>query len=677
MSNLYNLEFKKVHKKPITIIGTFLLILLMIALAFSFNPIKINKTSYIDSPTTNIYDEYSSEINPKIQNQLSQSKNIVNYYDALKTRQDQIKKLDNEINIEFQNLEIIKTRGNNEEINEQGLIIFEILNEYTSLISSFPDMTNIDYIYNISVNENYINNMYFTNMRQWTTYIENLANNHNENLGNQVYDILVANSFSNVLKSCTEISINFINYTLNNYYNTISNNYKTYKEYISSTTNATFRYTQANNYLETLKSNVEDFATLYNQIMAYSYDIIITKQDNIDTIDNLLTQILPILSITNNVTRAEHQATLNNLLQSNFVTKFHNFINNITIVAPENEIVIELKEYIKTSEKNYVINEQNIISAYNTNDSLNLQTNINKQIYLAECLTILINDTISIACYDQYNLYEKYIDDNKIYDSNCGITLAKYYITNNNSPTNIIENFQFNYQVNSTISCYDYIVFALKIATTIIILIQAINIGSLIAGERKNGNLRMLLMSPNKRSKIFNSKFCSTITSSLIMLLLSLITASITGVIVFGDLSGQIITVFNSTTVIVIEPIISVLINVLCQFIEILAFISIFWIFSITIKNFSLSSSLSIVTYLICILISKISWPILSIFPSNNFNLNKYFYTKTYTSNNILNFLFDTTAYSSQNFYLSICITIVFIIILYLINRKVFNKKSY
>ncbi len=677
MSKLYNIEFRKTLKKPISIIGTFLLILLMIALAFSFNPVKVVENKETDTPTLNIYDEYIDEISPAIQQTINETKNIINYYNALKTRQDKLQELTNSINIEFENLEIVKTKGNNDEINEQGSIIFDSLKEYTNLLATFPDMSHIDYIYNISVYDDYVNNMYFTNMREWTSHIETFVNNNNENLGNQVYTLLVTNNFNTVLEESLDIAINFINYTLTNHYNKITQNYNIYKEYINSSTNATFRYVQANNNLEKLKTNIYDFEKLYSQIMAYDYDIIITKQENIDSISNSLIMLNEILSTTGQLTRAEHQEMLKQLSSTSFISVIKNFNENLTIVAPDNEIVLDLNEYITLSEENYNTNEKNIISSYESNDSLNLQKNINKQVYLAESLIELINDTINIACYEEYSIYERYIDNNQIYDANCGITLAKYYITNNNYPTDVINNYQFNYQVNEKISCYDYIIFALKIATIAIILIQAINICSSISGERKNGNLRMLLMSPNKRSTIFNSKYFSIISSTLLMFVISIITSGITGVLIFGEEIGQIITVFNATTVIEIEPIMAILINFIFQILECISFISLFWIFSITIKNFALSTSLSIFSYLACIGLSKINWNILSIFPSNNFNLNKYFYSKTYTSNNILNKLFDPTSYSIQNFYLSLIITLIFIIVMYLINIKVFKKKSY
>ena len=676
MLKLLNIELKKQFKNPLMIIIVITLIMLMISLAFVFNPINVNNKENVNTNLTaqEAYENYYNE-SFKIYENLENVQNILSYYNNLKQRQDDILKLDQDIKIAYNNLKLILNQGNSQEINDKCNFIYQNLEEYCYLLTNFDNIHNIKYIETIMGNNLYINNSYFSRIRELTAEIESYIISNNSTYGYDAYTLLTSSNYETILNEVSNIAINFINFTIKNIYSEILNSYNNYQEYLKSTTPIYFSSTKANTYLSTLISNFNEFKEIYNDLQLSS-NIVLCKESVITNTNNLINKSDNIFELIAS-SRQGHQEIISRLSEINFISNLKSFSEDYTIIMLDYEIVEELNTYVDYAFNNFEENEKIIFEAYQQNNSLKLQENILKQKNLVVSINQIINNSIILKCYENYNVYEKYIDENEIYTYKCETILAKYYITNNTYSAKVLQNYQCNYQVNETISCYDYIVFAMQISTFIILLYMIFIICNTISGEHSKGTLSITLMSPHKRSTIFNAKIVSVILVMLILQIVSLIASSITGIIIFGEEFGTIISIFNAESIIMISPIIAILINLLSNIALCLGFILIIFMITSLIKSFFVSFIISSVVVILSIVLSKIKWSILYLLPTNNFNFAKYFNAYFYTSDNLINIICDSITYSSQNFYLSLVIYCITIIILYISSVSIFKRKSY
>jgi len=679
VSKLLKFEFNTKKRNPIYIIILLIIILLNIVLAFAYSPTQPNNKTSLDMQDYTIEELnsiYSDNILPQLNNRTDMSLSVISYYNLIKEREEKINTLYDKILVDFNNLETIKYGGNTALINEKANLLKDSLEQFNEQLTNFNGMYDIQYVQLLKNQSEYMQNIEFGKINQTLATITSYINNGGNDYGNRIYTLLNSETFTKTLQNCKNISLNFLQYTLNQKYDEILNSFNNYQNYVTSTATQFFNSYEANNKLSNFYNKLNSYNIMLNAIINSEFNIVVVKNELKDNVAKFVSQVLEI-SNTYTTSRSEHRTIIAEIKETNFLNHIESFDNNFKIVSITTERLHELNDYVDKLSENTQINNELIESAYSNKNSKSMKELITKQSVLSDSIINLINNTLTIQCSNEYDIYQKYLDDNQIYESQCQVTLSKYYITNNTYPTDIINNYQFNYQVNDSITAYDYVVFAMKITSIIITIVSAILICYSISGGNRNGRLRYILMSPNSRQSIYFAKYFTTLSLIVLTLIISTITSGFVGIIMFGEEVGNIITVFNATTIITIQPIVAILINLICNIIEVVAYATIIYLISIACKSLSITITTSIITLLGCGLLSKIVSPIMAIFPSNNFNLNKYFYATTYTSDNILHRLFDYTSYSSQSFYLSLIITLLTIIIINIINVTVFKKKSY
>ncbi len=678
MRKILKLELNKTLRNPIFIVGLITIVLLSIVLAFPFSPTIVSSSKDYDETKSynDLYLDYTYSYKQVNDAKFYEANDILNYYNVLQAREEKIDTLYNTIDTAYINLGVLKNQGDINKINTQGRQLYEGLTEYCDVITDFSDITYFSYIDILSTNEQYINNSTFTQIRQLEAQIREYYDNEETNVGTKIYTLLNSSGFRDKMNDSTRIAKNFIRYGLNVYYNELFESYMQYSAYISNTPVKNFSNTSAQNYLTRLTTKVNDYYTFYNSLVEFDLNIILAKEEIINTLETSLQNFRDILdrSITS---RTEHVKTLEYIVSNRLISNIKQFDDNFTVISLSSQELQDLNAYIGKATTNKDMIEVKIEEAYSAHDSLALRKEIDNHNLLADSIIDLINNSVIIKYIYESDAYEKYIDDNEIYQRKSQITFAKYCIDTNTYANDLLENYQFNYQVNDKITAYDYIVFAIKIVTILVIALQLYFVSQTVSGEAKNGTLRLALMSPNKRGNILLSKYLSTIITTFIIFVLTLVASSFTGIIIFGEEAGTVISIFNASTVLELQPMTAILINFSFQFLTAIMYITIFYFFSIIWKNLVGS----IITNSLCAIgfvgLDKITWNVASIFPSNNFNLNKYFYVTTYKPENILNKIFDPVSYSSQNFYLSMAILLVTLILTNIINFAIFRRKSY
>ncbi len=677
--NLLKLELTKNIRSKCLLICSCIIAIIIVASFFLFSPTPINNNNEysIEASTVNeLYTEYNTSINSSTTQSIAQAQSMLEYYTKLNNRQESIIQLSTQIKSDFELLEAYKNAGENTTLNNQAKLITTNLNTFAESLTSFGDLVSIDYIYEISVNASFTNDVYFNKVRQLASACEEQISSNNSSRGINVYNLLVNNKLQNLLDDCASRSINFVNYTIGLYYDNIVESYYSYRNYMDSTTSRYFSVTQANNLYSSFTANLDQFISFYSKLNQFDYKMILCKKKIVTTLENKL-NALQELTLESN-TRQAHLSLIESINKINFLTAFENFVDHFTIISLSNEQVKSINSYIPIANNNLTVIKNEIEMAHSHNNFEQLKTGIINQIELKNSVVELINNSISLACYQNFSVYSDYIDESEIYNSRSIVTLAKYNI-DTNTYTNTDSNlYQFNYQVNSDISVLDYAQFVIKLASAIIVIFMAIMISNTIAGENYNGTLKLIIMSPNKRNKIWKTKFWSIIIVNSLLLVLTYLISLAIGLIKFGLPTSNIVTIFNANSVITLSPIIASIILLLCQIVAIVGYASLLFLVSSIFKKYSSSIIATISTSLGIYGLSKIKLIYMTALPSNNFNLAKYFYTNNYnTNNNILHALFDTTSYSIQNFYISLIYMILSIIIINNISRLIFRKQSY
>jgi len=677
VKRITKIEMYKNFRQPITIFGCIILALLMVVLVFFYSPTDVSQEerySIEGNNITSIYSDYNSVILPNIENNIKASEKIIKYYSDLEIRNSNIEKYKKET---ISNYELLGNAiASGENANAQCTQLYNSLVKFQNEIINFNNLEDITYISYVINDGTYLSNPNFINLDKIVQQINDTSSN--PSWGVNTYQLLDKNNYVEKLNACAYDAKNFVNYVLNSYNASLKSNYDNYINKIENTPASLFKRDVADSFKNNFVSNYNNFKNIFDNLFSYDFDIILCKEKVLDDLKESFKNLDTILESPTR-TRAEHLKLVKHLKSMSFINEMDNFVDNFTTISINEGVVKELNSYLSSVQQKTKTLDNKIAEYYSVNNINEMKTAIKQQISLHELFNNLINNDVRVACYNDYNSYKKYLDDNMIYSSQSEISFAKYCIDNDNYPLDIKNISQFNYQVNSSVDCYDYMTFAIKIASSVIIIICLYLSCASIAGEHKNGTLRFILTSPNTRNQIFNGKLRSVTFTGIILLMTSFIVAFVTSLVKFGiPADYNIVTVFNATTVLTFNPILAVIIYLLCQMIVIISITTIMFLFSTSIKSF-VGSLISCFGFLgISFIFAKIKSPVISILPTNNFDLSKYFYMYEYGStDNILHFIFDSTRYSIQDFYLSAIITIFTVIIVKVISKYIFRKQSY
>ena len=326
------------------------------------------------------------------------------------------------------------------------------------------------------------------------------------------------------------------------------------------------------------------------------------------------------------------------------------------------------KESSSSSTKN--INALNdLITSYRTL-SINTTTMVDNTINL-EAIKVLDSNKI--------NNYENFKEFNK-YEVNEQLTSANYFIENGVYNQHYNDVFAFNKNSGIETNAYDFMFYAMKIATLIITVFAIFMAASLMASEYDSGTIKLLAMRPFKRWKIITGKLLATMIFVVLFVLFSFLISLVAGVCLYPIDSTPILAIFNATTAFSINPILLMLINLGFIILEIFFYTVIALSISTMFRSYTAAISISCIMFILAlslnILLGGAYW--YSFIPFINADLFKYFGGSFLTGTTSgLSTLFSPTLLSNANFYISLGIYGGTILIFLAITYIVFKVKDF
>ena len=691
-------EFIKIFKKPsVYLMGVILASVLVLSLLF-FQPIgkqsynvSINGTNvgqiynkFIDDTDTTTGDNKLSKYNATIDENLTK----INYYKAINGYMSNLQKVNGEFIVLYNDLGTqLLIKNNDTKINAAYTSLKNKLTEYATAYSNTSTITK--------------NSEFFNKFTQFGIYTESLdvLNTLSANATNldpqSFYNIIKSNNHIDKLNTAISNINNYVKTTLNNLTKTILTNQT---NYYNKVINTTIDETAFNNLKNTLRASVSDYKTLLGDLLSEKYPMNFVEKEQYDEIDKLITTVFDVIdSFDNeeNANKTPHKKhsdivkKLNDISLPNKLTAFNNSIVNYQISVPKlNDLEKIINSSVKDCKDGLIKSMESLNKSSAVSDSTENMKSMNQLITNYRVLSIntttLVSNTINLDVTNHINSNEinKYIGFDKfnIYEKNEELTKVKYLILNSAYNEDFNDVFAFNKNSGAKTNAYDFMYYAMEIATIIITVFAIFLAASLMASEYDSGTIKLLAMRPYKRWKIITGKLIATMTFVLIFVLFSSIITYVAGICLYPVDNTPILAIFNSSTAISFNPIILMLINIASILLEIFFYTVIALSISTMFRSYTGAISVSCIMFIMALSLNLLFggayW--YSFIPFINADLFKYLGGSfLVTQSGALNQLFTPTLLSNSNFFISLSIYGITVVTFLIINYIVFKVKDF
>ncbi len=378
----------------------------------------------------------------------------------------------------------------------------------------------------------------------------------------------------------------------------------------------------------------------------------------------------------------------------------NNILNNLKFPTLSKEVVKTYTENEEGTRLNTIQTRLNTIfgkitdlrKEINEDFDKNLQqkyiTEIDK---LANLYINTANDYSSLVKYELLTNAFSYLNTNEqinvLYPSNESAYNAKtslikynYLFEHNEIDEQYAHPLTIGVTSNHDINAYDYAYFSLKLFSFVIIAYAVMAACHSIAGEIKEGSMRYYAIRPVTRTEIYFGKLLAIILMSTIFIIFSSIIAVAVGGAVYGFGSLNILTIFNSTTVVTFHPIVMIVIYMISLLLELIVYTTIAMLLSCLFKSDLLAITLILLLYLVNSILPVFatgvnSW--LTYYPFSHISLYALFGSSIYAvNNNFVNLLLGAKIYTSSSIILTASIILAITLILNIITIFRFKKKE-
>jgi len=260
--------------------------------------------------------------------------------------------------------------------------------------------------------------------------------------------------------------------------------------------------------------------------------------------------------------------------------------------------------------------------------------------------------------------------DKSIYNLKTNIAKYSYFYENETFGYEYLNSFNFNVNSGTETNAYDFVIYALQILSSFIIIFTIFFAVGTISGEQSDGTLKMIATRPYTRNKIYSGKFLACFNVALILLSVSFVASLVIGFAVYGITFNNVLLVFNASKVVIINPIILMLIYLFSLFIDVVFYITLAIFISMIIKHTAVSTTLSSAIYIIStILLGTVNASWLRFIPSTNLQLFKFF-TQSRTG------FFSFSIVANIDLFFSLVIVLITTIGIDLLSRFLFTRRS-
>ena len=503
--------------------------------------------------------------------------------------------------------------------------------------------------------------------------------------------------------SITDASNKILSYTIDgktqeenieDLYDTFIMYYNNYREAAYNDTPANVITTYRNNLVNALNSLNTAITTGVNNSSAGAYTILTTRS-NYDRYTSAYESVRTLFS-----TNTSNIADICQEYEDSYRNDFTSSIDALIYPTLSEELIRDYtvnEEGTKLHTELSRLNEINdsIQSIYNDvrdgtkdNESISVMQELedlaNLYMNTASTFTNLVNYELLSNAFSFVNTNDQldllYLENETQYNSNTLLIRYDYLFDNNKTENDYAHPLTIGVTSNDEINAYDYAYFILRLFSFIIIVYAIMSACHAIAGEIKEGSMRYFAIRPVNRLTLYFGKFFAIILMSLIMIIFSAIIAVCVGGAVYGFSSASILTIFNSSTAIVIHPIVMLIIYLVSLLLELIVYTSIAMLLSCLFKSDLFAVTLMIVLYLLNTLLPVFvtganSW--LTYYPFSHISLYSLFGSSIYAiSNNFLNMLLGAKVYAGTNIGLTITVIVLFVAIINLLATVAFKKKE-
>lgn len=503
--------------------------------------------------------------------------------------------------------------------------------------------------------------------------------------------------------SITDASNKILSYTIDgktqeenieDLYDTFIMYYNNYREAAYNDTPANVITTYRNNLVNALNSLNIAITTGVNNSSAGAYTILTTRS-NYDRYTSAYESVRTLFN-----TNTSNIADICQEYEDSYRNDFTSSIDALIYPTLSEELIRDYtvnEEGTKLHTELLRLNEINdsIQSIYNDvrdgtkdNESISVMQELedlaNLYMNTASTFTNLVNYELLSNAFSFVNTNDQldllYLENETQYNSNTLLIRYDYLFDNNKTENDYAHPLTIGVTSNDEINAYDYAYFILRLFSFIIIVYAIMSACHAIAGEIKEGSMRYFAIRPVNRLTLYFGKFFAIILMSLIMIIFSAIIAVCVGGAVYGFSSASILTIFNSSTAIVIHPIVMLIIYLVSLLLELIVYTSIAMLLSCLFKSDLFAVTLMIVLYLLNTLLPVFvtganSW--LTYYPFSHISLYSLFGSSIYAiSNNFLNMLLGAKVYAGTNIGLTITVIVLFVVIINLLATVAFKKKE-
>ena len=685
---LIKAEFKKIFKKPSVYIMALFIVLTIFLSMYIFDPIESVNNTINYGQNLNSLDYYNYFTNEDlsyselgINKSFDNTDKLITYYINSNDRDNNLRDYHDSI------LSLVASIRSTQDVNLRNNKYTNLKKELENFNNAFKDystLTDYNHIIFTKDNANYISN--------YSSVINDLINVAKNYDSYEIIEYWDNNDCQNKLKNTLNASINYISPTLYSISLSMKDSYNQFNYYYEDGS----RYlAQLEYYKNQMLSHTNNLEKYLLSMIDNDYPIILINKDKYNEIKSVLEYSIDALNSFHNVGDTASFSQYTNLKTKLDKVNFANFFTNTfkLDVSPIYQVKIDnskLDEFTKIREKTLQNRSElkSKITELKADESINnIQFKITEYYLLSESYSSIINDSVIMNLSEKYPSHEFIemqgykLDEFNKYQYNERITTNKYYIDHNIYSNSFSTPFTFgqNSNTNGT-NVYDFMYFTMEFCTIIIIVFSMLLVCGLVSGETDSGTIKLLLVRPYKRSKVLTAKLFATIFFVVTFMIFSGLLSFAAGYYTYGFTNLEVLTVFDSSTIIAMSPLLLMGINILCLILEVIFYILIALMISTICRNHAGAIYISLIfliaVYIMNVLFASTFW--YSFLPGMNLHLFKYFGNAfTTLSSTVLQTVLITPIQSTMTFLYSFLLNGLYSIITIATAYSVFGRRDF
>lgn len=691
-------EFIKIFKKSSVYVMGILLaaVITLSAFAFSPSPSYTYSASVAGSSVgeihTNWLGVHGADTKINLDQNFSKAQEFIDYYSNYNTRETEISQSLNNFTASIQ---ILISNVNNSAAPETlSLNYAQVKEKLTELINSYTNEYGLAgySLYAIYLESpNYLS--FYNNQPSNLGLLNKLFNETQTITSPELFkEYYVENQIQTKLNKITDPIISSL---IKVYANNFSSLLAQYTTLINQSATSTFD-PNLEVYRGKLYDEVAQLETLLTSIENSKHHNLLIEQRHfneiVGTIEEVKSQLFSITQGNPTNLFTAHKELVKKLNTAQVGAKLTSFANSVVQFTLSGEFIEDVANKLNenvASLKTELLNKITDFASENSSSTLNskvsefkgLITNYKAlsditQTYVSNLINLEIVNDFSASEILRLQGFEKF----NTYEANEFNLKMQHYLETKSFPSDYATVFAYDLNSSSQTSVYDFMFYAMKIASVLIVVFAIIMASNIIAYEFDTGTIKLVAIRPFKRYKILLGKLLAVLFFVIIFVLFSALISFIGGIAQFPLVNTTVLAVFNAGVAFTIHPALLMLINIVSLIAEISFYVIIAISLSTVFRSFAVAMTSSMLSYLLALVLnitlSGMLW--YSYVPFSNVNLFKYMggtFVVT-TKNTLFTQLFSSTLFSNSNFFISLGIITLFSLIMWVISWQTMKRRD-